>query len=326
MDYLAEYGLFLAKALTLVLLLLLTVAGLGWLGRRGREGRGWLEVRSLNRHYEDLAKALEQRRESGWRGRLRWRRRAREETETRPRLFVLDFQGDLKASAVAALREEVSAVLQVAEAGDEVLLRLESPGGMVTGYGLAASQLERLRRAGIPLTVAVDKIAASGGYLMACVGQRILAAPFAVLGSIGVVAQVPNLHRFLERRDIDVEVFTAGQYKRTVTVFGENTPERKAKFQQELEAMHALFKGFVARHRPELDLERVATGEAWLGEEALTLGLVDELGTSDDFLLQRRHSHRLLALRYHPPRRGRNWPWRSLAWGAEVLRRLRGGA
>ncbi len=333
MDYVAQYGLFLAKVVTGVAALLFIV---WFLGRQKEAGRreGRLEVRPLNRHYQRLQQALA-RRESGagdWRACLdRWRRRREErqrEAEKvhseakRPRLFILDFSGDLRASAVDALREEVSAVIQAAEQGDEVLLRLESAGGMVNAYGLAASQLERLRRAEIPLTVAVDKVAASGGYMMACVGERIIAAPFAAVGSIGVVAQLPNLHRFLERHDIDFEQFTAGEYKRTVTVFGENTPAAKAKFQKELETVHDHFKTFVSRHRPQLELERVATGEVWLGEEALTLGLVDEIGTSDDFLLARRDSHTLLALSYHTPRQ-RRWPWdlRGL-WGrlAALLR------
>ncbi len=332
MDYVAQYGLFLAKAVTGVAALLFIV---WFLGRQKETGRrdGRLEVRPLNRHYQRLQQAL-RRKETAqdWRACLaQWRQRrekrrqdeARQEAEAkRPRLFVLDFSGDLRASAVDALREEVSAVIQAAQQGDEVLLRLESAGGMVNAYGLAASQLERLRRAGVPLTVAVDKVAASGGYMMACVGERIVAAPFAVVGSIGVVAQLPNLHRFLERHDIDFEQFTAGEYKRTVTVFGENTPAAKAKFQKELEAIHDRFKDFVRRHRPQLELERVATGEVWLGEEALDLGLVDELGTSDDFLLARRDSHTLLALNYQAPRQ-RRWPWdlRGL-WGrlAALLR------
>ena len=331
MDYTAAYFLFLAKAVTVTVLILVLVAGLARLARSERRAGGRLEVRPLNRHYRRLAEALAEPQAPvrGWRERWnRWREsRAREKGREarergRPRVFVLDFDGDMRASAVEALREEVSAVLLAAKPGDEVLLRLESGGGLVHAYGLAASQLERLRAADVPLTVAVDKVAASGGYMMACVGRRILAAPFAVLGSIGVVAQVPNLHRFLERRDIDFEQFTAGEYKRTVTVFGENTPAAKAKFQQELEAVHELFKGFVSRHRPQLDLERVATGEAWLGEQAIELGLVDELGTSDDFLLQRRDSHTLLALKYQPPRKpgrlpkallGRLWEWLNRA-------------
>ena len=200
-------------------------------------------------------------------------------------VFVLDFHGDIKASHVHQLREEISVILATATKGDEVAIRLESGGGMVHAYGLAAAQLARIKDAGLTLTVCVDKIAASGGYMMACVADRILAAPFAVVGSIGVVAQVPNFHELLEKHDIDVDVFTAGKYKRTVTMFGKNSPEDKEKFQQELEETHQLFQDFVTKYRPQLDLNQVATGEHWYGEDALKLNLVDELATSDSYLM-----------------------------------------
>jgi serine protease SohB len=205
----------------------------------------------------------------------------------RPRVFTLDFDGDLNASAVDALREEISAVLQVARKDDEVLLRLESEGGLVHAYGLAASQLQRVRDHGYRLTAAVDKVAASGGYLMACVADRILAAPFAVVGSIGVVAQLPNFNRLLKKHQIDFELHTAGEFKRTLTLFGENTDAGRAKFQEEIEDTHALFKAFVAENRKSLDLQQVGTGEHWFGTRALALKLVDELKTSDDYLLER---------------------------------------
>lgn len=202
----------------------------------------------------------------------------------RPRLFVIDFEGDLQASRVEQLRREITALLTVASRQDEVLVRVESPGGLVHAYGLAASQLARIRARDIPLTVAVDKVAASGGYMMACVANRILSAPFAVIGSIGVVAQVPNVHRLLKNNDIDVEVLTAGKFKRTLTVVGENTEEGREKFIEELEITHELFQQHIGQYRPAVDLETVATGEAWYGERAIDLQLVDELVTSDDYM------------------------------------------
>lgn len=205
----------------------------------------------------------------------------------RKRLFVVNFEGDIKASALGHLREEITAILQVAGKDDEVVVCLESPGGMVANYGLAASQLARVRSAGVKLTIVVDKVAASGGYMMACVADRILAAPFAMLGSIGVVAQLPNFHRLLQRNDVDFELFTAGEYKRTVTMFGENTAEGKEKFQSDLEEIHTLFQHFVAEYRPDLDVATVATGEVWFGQRALDLNLVDELKTSDEYLTSR---------------------------------------
>ena len=204
----------------------------------------------------------------------------------KPRTFVIRFDGDVAASAVEHLRIEISAVLTMAQPADEVVVCLESPGGMVHSYGLAASQMMRIRSKGIPLTAVVDRVAASGGYLMAAVANKIVAAPFAVIGSIGVVAQVPNVHRLLKKNDVDVEVLTAGKYKRTLTLLGENTQEGREKFQQELEDVHALFQDFVLKNRPELDIEAVATGEAWYGTRALELHLVDELAASDEYLAQ----------------------------------------
>lgn len=208
------------------------------------------------------------------------------EEPQKSRLFVLNFNGDIQASQVNNLRKEIDAVLMLANSNkDQVLLKLESPGGVVHGYGLAASQLQRLKAKQLPLTVCVDKVAASGGYMMACVADKIISAPFAIIGSVGVVAQIPNIHRLLKKHDIDVDVMTAGEYKRTVTLVGENTEKGKQKFQQELEETHMLFKQFVSRHRPQLNIEQVATGEHWFGQQALELNLVDEILTSDDLIL-----------------------------------------
>lgn len=202
------------------------------------------------------------------------------------KIFVLDFKGDIQASAVENLREEITLILATAKAGrDRVVVRLESPGGMVHGYGLAAAQLVRLRDAGFHLTICVDKVAASGGYMMACIANEIISAPFTVVGSIGVVAQVPNFNRLLKEHNVDFELYTAGQYKRTVTMFGENTPEGKAKFEEELQQTHVLFKHFVEKYRPQLNVDKVATGEHWYGQDALDLNLVDKLQTSDEYLL-----------------------------------------
>lgn len=213
-------------------------------------------------------------------------REARSRKKNNQKIYVLDFKGDTAASAVEQLREEITLILATAKAGrDRVVVRLESPGGMVHGYGLAAAQLVRLRDAGFHLTICVDKVAASGGYMMACIGSEIVSAPFAILGSIGVVAQVPNFNRLLKEKNIDFEMYTAGQYKRTVTMFGENTEEGKAKFEEELQQTHVLFKHFVEKYRPQLNVEKVATGEHWYGQDALDLNLVDKLQTSDEYLL-----------------------------------------
>lgn len=202
------------------------------------------------------------------------------------KIYLIDFKGDTYASAVTHLREEITLILSTAKAGrDRVVLRLESPGGVVHGYGLAAAQLLRLREAGFHLTICVDKVAASGGYMMACIASEIIAAPFAILGSIGVVAQVPNFNRLLKEKHIDFELYTAGEFKRTVTMFGENTEEGKAKFEEELHQTHHLFKHFVEKYRPKLNVEKIATGEHWYGQDAINLNLVDQLKTSDEYIL-----------------------------------------
>lgn len=219
-------------------------------------------------------------------------------TDSKPRVWVLDFKGSMDAHEVNSLREEITAVLAAFKPQDQVVLRLESPGGMVHGYGLAASQLQRLRDKNIPLTVTVDKVAASGGYMMACVADKIVSAPFAIVGSIGVVAQMPNFNRFLKSKDIDIELHTAGQYKRTLTLLGENTEEGREKFREELNETHQLFKDFVKRMRPSLDIDQVATGEHWYGQQAVEKGLVDEINTSDEVILSLMEGREVVSVRY----------------------------
>lgn len=292
MEFLSEYGMFLAKAATLVVAALVLVGGIIALvahGGRESESRGRLDIRYLNGDYDHMARALKSAILPKKALKLFLKeQKAREKHHAnieRHRIFVLNFHGDIRAAAVASLREEVTAVLTAAQPEDEVIVRLESVGGVVHGYGLAAAQLLRIRDRQLKLTVAVDKVAASGGYMMACVADRIIAAPFAILGSIGVIAQLPNFNRLLKKHDIDFEQFMAGEHKRTVTLFGENTDKGRQKFQEEIEDAHVLFKDFVKSHRPQVDLERVATGEHWFGARALESRLVDELRTSDDVLL-----------------------------------------
>jgi serine protease SohB len=306
LDYIYEYGLFLAQAVTFVAAILILVAGLMAIGQRQRaeQHEGHIEIRNLNEKYRQIGDSLtaavvdpeahkaslkEEKKAEKKKAKSakKSRKKGDAEEERRKRLYVLEFDGDMKASAADNLREEISAVLPQVEEGDEVLVKVESPGGLVHSYGLAASQLQRIRAAEVPLTIAVDKVAASGGYMMACVANRIIAAPFALIGSIGVLAQLPNFHRLLKKNDIDFELFTAGEYKRTVTMFGENTEKGREKFLEDLEDTHDLFKGFVRENRPSLDIDKVATGEVWYGQTALAEGLVDELSTSDGFVQAR---------------------------------------
>jgi serine protease SohB len=303
-DFLLEYAGFLARAVTVLVVIVVILAMMTALRSRGRTRAGELLVTSLNDFYSELKDTIELNVLD--KTQLKARRKALSAQEkqdkkaglNKARVFVLDFDGDIKASAADSLRHEITALLAVAQPTDEVVLRLESGGGMVHSYGLASSQLARIRDAKIPLTVCVDKVAASGGYMMACIGDKILSAPFAVLGSIGVVAQLPNIHRLLKKNNIDVEILTAGEHKRTLTMLGENTEQGREKFLQDLQTTHDLFKKFVVQYRPQLDIDAVATGEVWLGTDAQEQQLVDQLQTSDEYLSKRAAEADLYALQF----------------------------
>lgn len=299
MEFIAEYGLFLAKVVTLVVALIIVTGVIFSAGHRGSQReRGRIVVTKLNDRFHDMAQALkhaaldekafkksEKLLKKAEKKELKGKSKEKDSAESRKkRVFVLDFEGDIKASATEELRETITAVLTLAEPLDEVVVRLESGGGMVHSYGLAASQLARITQKQIPLTVCVDKVAASGGYMMACVADKILAAPFAILGSIGVVAQMPNFHRVLKNHDVDYEVLTAGEYKRTLTLFGENTEKARQKFKEDLEDVHELFKDFISEHRTSVKIEEVSTGEIWFGSRALDKNLIDAIATSDEYL------------------------------------------
>ncbi|WP_318365410.1 protease SohB [Enterobacter sp.] len=314
MELLAEYGLFLAKIATVVIAIAVVAVLIVNLAQRKRHG-GELRITNLSEQYkemqEDVSVALlDSHQQKLWhkaqkkKAKLEAKeakaaaKQGRAPVKTKPRVYVLDFKGSMDAHEVSSLREEITAVVTMAKPEDQVILRLESPGGVVHGYGLASSQLQRLRDKNIPLTVAVDKVAASGGYMMACVANKIVAAPFAILGSIGVVAQIPNFNRFLKSKDIDIELHTAGQYKRTLTLLGENTEEGRQKFREDLNETHDLFKEFVKRMRPTLNIDEVATGEHWYGMQAQEKGLVDEVGTSDELLLSLINEREVVSVRF----------------------------
>lgn len=334
MEFLWQYGLFLAKTATVlvaVLLVLARIAGLV-MQRRGGE-RAQLQVVRLNRQYQRLVRTLQRQvlpakqfdallKADAAAEKARRKGPASDPTKAheplRHRVFVLDFKGDMRASQTAALRVEVSAVLGAAHPGDSVLVRLESPGGVVHGYGLAAAQMERLRDAGLHVTAAVDMVAASGGYMMAAVANHIIAAPFAVVGSIGVVAQIPNFYKWLQRREVDVELVTAGRHKRTLTMFGENTEEGREQMKSELQEVHELFQAVVAKYRPQLDMAEVASGRAWYGASARTLGLVDALETSDAWLARAMADSDVYALRW---RQGHGIGARLSGWVARTAAR-----
>ncbi|MGB1197446.1 MAG: protease SohB [Thalassotalea sp.] len=313
MEFLYEYGLFLAKAITFVIALAAIIAIIASSAIKQGSKKGHLEITDLSEHYKEVEEEVihhlltkEQLKEKEKQDKKAAKEQAKidktaaknDDAPQQFRTFVVDFNGSIDAKEVTSLREEISAILMVAKPEDEVFVRLETGGGMVHGYGLASSQLDRVRQAGIPLTVAVDKVAASGGYMMACVANKIVSAPFAILGSIGVIAQVPNFNKVLKKNDIEFEQITAGEFKRTLTMFGENTDKGREKFAQEIEDTHQLFKDFVAEHRPSLDIAKVATGETWFGSKAKEMGLVDEIITSDDYLQQASKNNQVVEVKF----------------------------
>ncbi|ART79074.1 protease SohB [Oceanisphaera avium] len=307
LDFFYFYGLFAAKTLTWVLAVAFIIALITNAASRQKRTANRLQVTDMSAKLRQQQQSLQldcaindaQRKQL----KQQYKQLAKAEKKAghdKARLYVLNFNGSMDAHEVSGLSREITGILQLAQPGDEVLVRLESGGGVVHGYGLGAAELARLKAHGLTLTVAVDKVAASGGYMMACVAQRIIAAPFAIVGSIGVVAQMPNFNKFLKNKDIDVELHTAGAYKRTLTLFGENDDVGRAKFQQELEVIHQRFKDFIAENRPNLSLEKVTTGEHWLGTDALALGLVDELSTSSDYLLSQNAHKQVISVHYQP--------------------------
>lgn len=308
MSFFTEYGLFLAKTITIVIAIIAILTVILALKAKSRESdEGSLHIKKINEQYDELSKTakdiIQSKSEKKAEKKLLKEKNKKSKKEAaekgdRKRIFVVNFDGDIKASAVNELRETITAILLTAKPTDQVLLRLESGGGVVNGYGLAASQLQRLRDANIYLTVAIDQVAASGGYMMACVANNIIAAPFSIIGSIGVIAQLPNFHRFLEKHNIDFEQITAGQYKRTLTVFGKNTSEGREKLQDEMNDAHDLFKTFVKTHRDNVIIDQVATGEHWFAAQCIEKNLVDTLQTSDDYLLSKKDDFDLYEMKF----------------------------
>lgn len=313
-ELLSEYGLFLAETVTVVVAVLIIIGGIASSSMRGRQDHsGNVKVTHLNETYEEMTDVLKEavltkeqlkeeekaRKKKEKEEKKAAKKSKPEEEPAKKRIFVLDFDGDVQAEGVEALGTEITTVLTIATENDEIVLRLESPGGQVHAYGLAASQLSRIVDKKIPFTVCVDKVAASGGYMMACIADKIIAAPFSILGSVGVVAELPNFNKVMKKYDVDYDVYTAGAYKRTVTVLGENTAEGKAKFVEELESTHVLFKDMVAHNRPQLDIEKIATGEHWYGSQAQDLGLVDLLKTSEDYLFEASKEADIYEVSYH---------------------------
>lgn len=314
MQFLSEYGLFLAKAITFILTVVVTLIAVIAIASKQKSKKGELDLIDLSAQLKETKKEIEEKLLTSHQLKARHKseKKAQKEKDKLakkaakngeaddglPQLYVIDFKGSVDAKEVASLREEVTAILSVANEKDEVFVRLESGGGMVHGYGLAASQLQRIKDHKIPLTISVDKVAASGGYMMACIADKIISAPFAIVGSIGVIAQIPNFNRVLKKHDVEFEQLTAGEYKRTLTMFGENDEVGRDKFKQELQETHDLFKQFVTQHRSQVDIGKVATGEHWYGLQAIERQLVDQISTSDDYLVKQLDERQIIQIKY----------------------------
>jgi len=307
MDFLIEYGMFLAKALTIIISIgavLSMVVSASQKTNRG-EDNGEIEILPLNIDFEKTKNKLriatvEESEKKIERKKIKKESKNKNafNPKSKRRVYVVNFEGNIAASAVDNLREEITAILSVANKKDEIVVRLESSGGMVHSYGLASSQLDRIKKAKLKLTICVDKVAASGGYMMACVGDKIIAAPFAIVGSIGVVAQMPNFNKLLKKHDIDFELLTAGEHKRTLTLFGKNTDKGREKFIEELNETHELFKEYVSKRRPNVDINKIASGEIWFGSRAKELSLVDEISTSDEYICSCFNSAKVFEIKF----------------------------
>lgn len=302
METLAQLGLFLGQTLIIVFAIIAVLLTMAAIALKNKGSKSF-EIEILNDKFDEQKESLQELllSDDDLKKEKKAQKNLAKEKEKLPKknAYLVDFlKGDVEASAVEHFKEEISTIINVAQKNEEVILRIESPGGVVHGYGLAAAQILRLREAGLNVTVCVDKVAASGGYLMSCVAHQIIASPFAIIGSIGVVAQVPNFNKLLKKYDVDFKEYTAGDYKRTVSLFGEITEKGEAKFKEQLEATHTLFKDFVGQFRPQLNLNEVATGEYWYGQQAIAKNLIDKIQTSDDYILNKTKTHQVIKISF----------------------------
>ena len=303
MEILIEYLIFLLKVFTIALAITLPLLIIIGSTKGKSQPKGTLSIVNLSDKFEEMGNAVKgslmnAKELKKFNKDLSKVKKKKDKAEKEDTVFVLNFNGDIQASEVEKLKQEINAILLSDSDCKEVVLRVESGGGSAYAYGLCAAELKRLVDNDINLTVCIDKVAASGGYLMSCVASKIIAAPWAIVGSIGVIAQLPNFHRLLQKNSIDFEMHTAGAFKRTLTTLGENTEEGREKFKSDLEDLHIIFKNFVKEQRPQVDTDIVATGEVWQGEEAVKVGLVDSLETSDNYLVNLSKEAKLFEIQF----------------------------
>ena len=302
MEILADYLVFLLKVFTIAVAITVPLLLIIGSSKGKTQSKGKLAITNLSEKFEDMGNVVRSSNMNPKELKKFYKditkNKKKKTDEKEPSIFVLNFNGDIQASEVEKLKYEINAILLSESECKEVVVKVESGGGSAYAYGLCAAELKRLVDNGISLTVCIDKVAASGGYLMSCVATKIIAAPWAIVGSIGVIAQLPNFHRLLKKNLIDFEMHTAGEFKRTLTTLGENTEDGREKFKADLEDLHVIFKDFVKEQRPEVDTAIVATGEVWQGEEAVRVGLVDSLETSDNYLVNLSKDATLFEIEY----------------------------
>jgi len=171
---------------------------------------------------------------------------------------------------------------------DAIIFRIDSPGGSVLASDIIWRALEVAKQSGKPLIASFSNVAASGGYYVAAGADAILAPPGSLTGSIGVFALRPVLKGLLDKLDINVEKMTRGAHADLLIASQPLSPETAAILDREIEAIYRLFIERVAAGR-KLDLQKVdamAQGRVWTGEQALGLGLIDELGGLSEAVLR----------------------------------------
>lgn len=280
-NILTSYAIFFLKIITIIILLLTTI--IICLILITNKDNNYIKIKNINKKYITLKKLFLSKISK----KIERKNLIKEENLTKTKnLFVLHFNGDINASDINNLKDILSIIILNKTHVDEVLIKLTSNGGIVTNYGLAASQLKRLKNENINLTISIDTIAASGGYMMACVANKIIASHFSIIGSIGVLGIIPNINKILTKNNIEIEYHTSGKYKKTLSIIGENTEIGRKKFIESLENTHFLFKNFVKENRSQINIEEIATGEYWYGVDALKLNLIDKIQTSDEYIIE----------------------------------------
>ncbi|CAL4042664.1 Probable protease SohB [Buchnera aphidicola (Phyllaphis fagi)] len=311
MDFICEYGLFLFKIVTVFICFIIIFLFFSYCAQKKTKTEGILKITNIIDHYNNMKHIIISSKNNKYQKKTWFKKKNTQYLKhknsnfesLKPTLYIIDFYGDIHASEVSSLREEISAIISVSKQHDEVLLRLESAGGTIHEYGLAASQLQRLREKNIKLIISIDKIAASGGYMMACIGNHISASYFSIIGSIGVVSLIPNFYKLLKKHNIDIELHTAGDYKRTLTLFGKNTENDRQYFKNKLNNTHDLFKNFIYKMRPCLNLNEISNGDYWFGITALEKKLIDSISTSDDLILEKIKDFNIFHIQYIKPKK-----------------------